>query len=78
MTSNIDHDDVRAELVEIQHLLFFLGESLGKIQDGTLACSKGEVGSASFLVYETNRHIDKLVTLQAMLIDKVESVKILF
>lgn len=67
----MDKDDVRAELLETEHLLFFMGEELEAIRDRANNYREQEKGSSSLLAYDTDRCIDQLVTLQSILLGKI-------
>ncbi|MHC5373115.1 hypothetical protein ACYSNU_04875 [Enterococcus sp. LJL120] len=72
MTKQLDIDDVRNEVREAEHLLFFLGESLDSIQRGSVNYRRQKGNSAKLLAYEIDRNIDQLVTLQYILIGKIQ------
>ncbi|MHC5375409.1 hypothetical protein ACYSNU_16695 [Enterococcus sp. LJL120] len=72
MNKKIDLDDLGSELLETEHLLFFLGESLDSIQRGSVNYRRQKGNSAKLLAHETDRNIDQLVTLQYILIGKIQ------
>lgn len=70
MNKQMDIDDVLYELDQMKNLLFFMRESFNRISDTAFQYRRNEENSEKWLAIETNRCIDQLQTLHAILSEK--------
>lgn len=72
MENKIDNYEVSVELIDIKNLLFLMGDDFDEIKTEAIKYQKKE---ENLLSYATNRNIDRLVTLQRIIFDKVSELE---
>lgn len=72
MENKIGNYEVSVELNEIKNLLFLMSDDFDEIKTEAIKYQKKE---ENLLSYATNRNIDRLVTLQRIIFDKVSELE---